>query len=235
MTISPWIEAGQPTLLRGSRGSGKSSLITAALHALKDKDSASIVFGSSLFGNADLINRLKRSCVRVESANGRAYRPRTGSKIILVIEDLHLGAKSLQELLRQLLEDKGFHEDDLEFASLPVTVLSTADKSTHLHPRLNALLSTHQLMPPTTGDLQAIIEVHLKHALKKITSVESGSWVSFLASVMQDSISAVKEFSWTSKDLSRWAETLQNYPMPENQEDIARYLLDAGVHLFYPR
>lgn len=196
----------------------------------------SVVNASSLFSTLDLTNRLKRSCVRLESATGRAYRPRTGSKVLLVIKDLHHASKSLQELIRQLLEDKGFHEDDLEFASLPVTILATADVKTPLHPRLSALLATHQISPPTSGELQAIIEVHLHHALKQVSpEARPASWISFVASVMQDSISATKEFSWTAKDLVRWARTLAHYPAPETEEDIARHLWDAGSHLFYPR
>ncbi|CAD6239204.1 GSCOCG00008639001-RA-CDS, partial [Cotesia congregata] len=232
VTIAPWVEAGQPVLVRGPRGSGKSSLVTAALHSLD----VSVVNASSLFSTLDLTNRLKRSCVRLESATGRAYRPRTGSKVLLVIKDLHHASKNLQELIRQLLEDKGFHEDDLEFASLPVTILATADVKTPLHPRLSALLATHQITPPTSGELQAIIEVHLHHALKQVSpEARPASWISFVASVMQDSISETKEFFWTAKDLVRWARTLAYYPAPENEEDIARHLLDAGSHFFYPR
>lgn len=44
-----------------------------------------------------------------------------------------------------MLQEGGFHEEDLEFARVPLTVVCTADASTRLHPRLEALLSTHYL------------------------------------------------------------------------------------------
>lgn len=47
--------------------------------------------------------------------------------------------------MRQLIEEKGFYEDDLEFAKIPLTILSTGDATTNLHPRLDSLLASHYL------------------------------------------------------------------------------------------
>lgn len=201
--ILPWLESGHPAIIRGPEGCGKSSVISAALASRKDEigESSSVVRGSSLYGPQDLLTRLKRSCVRVESSiNGRNYRPRNGSRLVLILEDVHLASKELQvtdklssyylkwniavdiqytelsfdswgrqpdvqlmnnyilvwhiriyqflllqELIRELLQEGGFHEDDLEFASLPIMVLCTGDENTRLHPRLEALLATHYL------------------------------------------------------------------------------------------
>ena len=51
----------------------------------------------------------------------------------------------VQELIRQLIQEGGFYEDDLEFAKIPITILSTGDSSTKLHPRLDSLLASHYL------------------------------------------------------------------------------------------
>ncbi|KAF7991046.1 hypothetical protein HCN44_000861 [Aphidius gifuensis] len=215
-----------PVILRGPRGAGKSSLISAILEYLKkDSDNLNVVCGSSLFGAQDFIARLKRSCVKVESSvNGRIYKPRIGTKIILILEDVHLASKDLQELVRQVVQEGGFHEDDLEFATLPITLICTADSSTKLHPRLNII---------------NIVEIHLKKSIKNIKLIND-AWILQLATSMHDAlagISSVKEssFNWTPKDLTIWAETLKTYPVPENTDEIILYLLDAGERLFYPK
>lgn len=104
-TISPWIEGGIPVILRGPRGAGKSSLISALLEFLKkDLNDLNIVRGSSLFGAQDFIARLRRSCVRVESSvSGRTYKPKSGTNIILILEDIHLALKDLQVLIVSFL------------------------------------------------------------------------------------------------------------------------------------
>lgn len=240
-TILPWVDAGQPTIIRGEPGSGKSSLITAILSSLKNNiDLTNVVYASSLFGPEDLISRLKRSCVRFESsANGRNYRPRSGTKIILVLEDLHSATQDLQELVRNLLQEGGFHEDDLEFASLPVMFLATADATTTLHSRLNALLAAHYLPTPTTMDTLGIVQVHLEHALKRQKSLNPPE-ISNLASALHESMLAIgsgrdTNFFWTSQDLSVWARTLECYPDARTVEEVAQHILDSGIQLFCAR
>ncbi|XP_015119188.1 cytoplasmic dynein 2 heavy chain 1 [Diachasma alloeum] len=240
VTILPWIESGQAILLRGPRGSGRSSLISAALSSLKDGlESLSVVKGSSLFGPQDLTARLKRACVKLESSvHGRTYRPRSGGKVVLVLEDIHLASEDLQELVRQLLQEGGFHEEDLEFATLPVTLISTADTSTNLHPRLSSLLAVHRLPHPTPRATISIAEVHLESSLKSLKI--PSTWISTLASAMHESLSSVSShknstFSWSSRDLAQWARALESYPAPEHTNEITQYLLDSGKRLFYPK
>ena len=95
----PWITSGQAVIFRGPIGCGKNSLLSAILTLLKNgsDEAISIVKGSSLYGSKDLITRLKRSCIKLDSsAGGRNYRPKIGTSLILVIEDLHLATKELQ-------------------------------------------------------------------------------------------------------------------------------------------
>lgn len=142
-------------------------------------------------------------------------------------------------MVRQLVQEGGFHEDDLEFATLPITLICTADSSPKLHPRLSALLSAHHLPYPSSKDITNIVEVHLKNSLADVKLIND-SWISQLASSMYEAlveISASKEstFTWTPKDLTLWAECLKKYPVPENTSEIIRCLLDAGERLFYPK
>lgn len=97
--MGPWIEAGHPVLLRGSPGCGKSSTIAAALASTQEvRSSASVVVGSALHGPEELMARLKRACIQVDAStsNGRTYRPRSGRRLILLLENIHLASKDLQ-------------------------------------------------------------------------------------------------------------------------------------------
>ncbi|KAL2743989.1 cytoplasmic dynein 2 heavy chain 1 [Vespula maculifrons] len=237
-SILPWIENDYPVILRGQEGSGKSTLIAAALSSIKNKDNApsTLIQGSSLYGAQDLITRLKRACVRLDSSShGRTYKPRNGSRVILILKDIHLASKEMQELLRELLQDKGFHEDDLEFARIPLTLISTADSITALHPRLECLMATS----PSSKETVAMLELHLRDALKQKDDLMD-TWISKTASAMLEAYQSTnlsKEFSylWTPKDLILWADCLGYYLSPENVEDVTCHLLDAGRHLFYPK
>ncbi|XP_043684796.1 cytoplasmic dynein 2 heavy chain 1 [Vespula pensylvanica] len=241
-SILPWIENDYPVILRGQEGSGKSTLIAAALSSIKNKDNApsTLIQGSSLYGAQDLITRLKRACVRLDSSShGRTYKPRNGSRVILILKDIHLASKEMQELLRELLQDKGFHEDDLEFARIPLTLISTADSITALHPRLECLMATYYLPSPSSKETVAMLELHLRDALKQKDDLMD-TWISKTASAMLEAYQSTnlsKEFSylWTPKDLILWADCLGYYLSPENVEDVTCHLLDAGRHLFYPK
>ena len=239
--ILPWIESNQSVLIRGPDGCGKTSLIGTISSSIKDSagESLSVIKGSSLYGPRDLISRLKRACVQVESSSqGRTYRPRNGSRLMLILEDLHLASKDLQELVRELLQEGGFHEDDLEFASVPLTVVCTGDSQTKVHPRLNALLMTHYLPRQTSDEMVAIVELHLRSALKRDVMVES--WVTRMAPTMVKAfgmICPLEESSsrWSYKDLTLWSDSMQFYPIAENEDDLTRNLLFSGYQLFRPR
>lgn len=83
-------------MLRGLEACGKNSLIDVALTRIKSQD-VTVVRGSSLYGPDDLVSRLKKACLRLESSSqGRTYKPRSGSRVLLILEDMHLSAKDLQ-------------------------------------------------------------------------------------------------------------------------------------------
>lgn len=95
----PWALSGVAVIVRGPAGCGKNSLLSAVLTLVRNESDGSVlvVRGSSLYGAKDLITRLKRSCIKLDSSSsGRTYKPKNGSTLILVIEDLHLASRDLQ-------------------------------------------------------------------------------------------------------------------------------------------
>lgn len=239
--ILPWIESCRSVIIRGPDGCGKSALISVIASSVKDNEgeSLSVVRGSSLYGPQDLIARLKRVCVQMESSSqGRTYRPRNGSRLILILEDLHLASKDLQELLRQLLQEGGFYEDDLEFASISLSVICTGDSTTRIHPRLNALLMAHYLPRQESRDMVAIIELHLRSALKK-DNVMVESWISRVAPAMVEAFGSIftEELSsrWSYKDLALWSDSMEYYSSAEDESDLTCHLIYSGRQLFRPK
>ncbi|XP_017891098.1 cytoplasmic dynein 2 heavy chain 1 isoform X2 [Ceratina calcarata] len=235
-SVLPWIANDRPILIRGAEGCGKTALISVVLSSVRSTEQSTLIKGSSLYGSQDLVMKLKRACVQLNSSShGRTYKPRIGSRIVLILEDVHLASKSLQELVRELIQEGGFHEEDLEFARVPLTIVCTADATTKLHPRLEALLSTHYLPNPSTKDITGILELHLRNSLKG-DRVTIESWIGRMVPVMSDAYRSIASSpGWTPKDLVLWADSLQYYPTPENESDITRHLLDAGQRLFHPR
>lgn len=97
--IVPWTRSSQAVIIRGPSGCGKNSLLSAVLTLMKNEsdESISVIKGSSVYGSKDLISRLKRSCIKLDSSVGtRTYRPKNGSSLVLVVEDLHLASNNLQ-------------------------------------------------------------------------------------------------------------------------------------------
>ncbi|KOX76673.1 Cytoplasmic dynein 2 heavy chain 1 [Melipona quadrifasciata] len=239
-SVLPWIKNSQSIMIRGPVGCGKSALISVILSSIRNVEQSTLIKGSSLYGPQDLVTKLKRGCVQLNSSShGRTYKPRNGSRVVLILEDMHLASNDLQELARELIQEGGFHEEDLEFARVPLTIICTADATTRLHPRLEALVSTHYLPHPSSEDIMAILELHLRDSLKG-DHVMIESWIAQMAPVMLDAFRSIKSsygssIDWTPKDLVLWADSLKYYPSPEDESNITRHLLDAGKRLFHPR
>lgn len=95
--VLPLIKNNQPVMIRGPVGCGKSALISVVLSSIRNIEQSTLIKGSSLYGPQDLVMKLKRSCVQLNSSShGRTYKPRSGSRVVLILEDLHLASRDLQ-------------------------------------------------------------------------------------------------------------------------------------------
>ncbi|XP_058798637.1 cytoplasmic dynein 2 heavy chain 1 [Phymastichus coffea] len=239
--ILPWIKFRLPVILRGPTGCGKNALLNVVITSLKNETDEAILIikSSSLYGSKDLITRLKRSCIKLDSSAGsRQYRSKNGSRIILVVEDLHLASQNLQELIRQLIQEGGFYEDDLEFAKIPLTILTTGDLSTKLHPRLDSLLATLYLPSIKLKDLDVIVDLHLRESLKSDQMVVR-AWISKMSPAIVEAFNEItndmSKVKWTPRDLMTWIDLLKYYPETDTEGNITGYLIDASRRLFRPK
>lgn len=98
-----WVTSGRAVIVRGPRACGKKALLSALLSLFKNQsDQAVLVIrASSLYGSKDLISRLKRACIKLDESSSstgghRTYKPKNGSNLVIVLDDLHLASKSLQ-------------------------------------------------------------------------------------------------------------------------------------------
>lgn len=86
----------------------------------------------------------------------------------------------------------------------------------------------------------AILELQLKNSLKQINSIMAESWIIRMMPNILDAFqfmcsSQESTFTWTLKDIVSWMKRLKYYPVPDNEGDISRHLLDIGRRLFRAR
>ena len=96
-SVLPWIRNSQSIMIRGPAGCGKSALISVVLSSIRSVEQSTLIKCSSLYGPQDLVTKLKRGCVQLNSSShGRTYKPRNGSRVVLIVEDVHLASNDLQ-------------------------------------------------------------------------------------------------------------------------------------------
>ena len=96
-SVLPWIKNNQSIMIRGPEGCGKSALISVILSSIRSVEQSTLIKGSSLYGPQDLVTKLKRGCVQLNSSShGRTYKPRNGSRVVLILENMHLASNDLQ-------------------------------------------------------------------------------------------------------------------------------------------
>lgn len=97
LTLLPWIDAKKSLLVCGPKSCGKKTLIKYLSSVLSKESSVTVVHTSAVYGTAELIDRLKRACSRLDSlSDGRTYQPKKASLLILLVEDVHRASRQLQ-------------------------------------------------------------------------------------------------------------------------------------------
>jgi dynein heavy chain 2 len=119
-TIEPWLRRGEPLVVVGPEGCGKSMAVRFALRKMKGV-SVATVHCNAQTSAAHVIQKLKDACAVFTTSAGRALRPKEGEALVLFLKDLNLPRPDkydtiqLVAFLQQLVTYGGFFDSSLEW------------------------------------------------------------------------------------------------------------------------
>ncbi|KAG5479644.1 hypothetical protein CUR178_03406 [Leishmania enriettii] len=112
--LSAWLSAGGSAILCGPPGSGKTMSITAVLNNLPEYEVVFLNFSSGTTVST-VMKALVQHCTVQDTARGLVMAPTSGKQLLLFCDEVNLpaldryGTQVVVQLLRQLIERKGFH------------------------------------------------------------------------------------------------------------------------------
>jgi dynein heavy chain 2 len=121
--ISTWLRDGEPMLLVGPEGCGKTQLLLHCFSRLKSTAVAT-VHCSAQTTASHVQAKLLDACGVFTTNLGRVLRPKEGDRLVLYLKDLNLpkpdkyDTSQLISFLQQLITHRGFYNDDLEWLTI---------------------------------------------------------------------------------------------------------------------
>ncbi|XQJ26980.1 Cytoplasmic dynein 1 heavy chain (DYNC1H1) [Leishmania guyanensis] len=112
--LSAWLGAGRSAILCGPPGSGKTMSITAVLSSLPEYEVVFLNFSSGTTVKT-IMKALDQRCRVQDTARGLVMAPTSGRQLLLFCDEVNLpaldryGTQVVVQLLRQLIERKGFY------------------------------------------------------------------------------------------------------------------------------
>jgi len=143
----PWLERGEPFIVVGPEGCGKSMLLRNAMASLRSVDVAT-VHCSARTSAENIIQKIQQSCAAFSSSSGRVYRPKSAERLILYLKDLNMPKPDkydtiqLIAFLQQLISYSGFY-DGLEWVGFGAHSSGCKHESSHNHRPPSAHYSFH--------------------------------------------------------------------------------------------
>ncbi|KAG5479103.1 hypothetical protein LSCM1_02952 [Leishmania martiniquensis] len=112
--LSAWLGAGRSAILCGPPGSGKTMSITTVLNHLPEYEVVFLNFSSGTTVSTVMKALVQHCCVQ-DTSRGLVMAPTSGKQLLLFCDEINLpaldryGTQVAVQLLRQLIERKGFH------------------------------------------------------------------------------------------------------------------------------
>lgn len=238
--LAPWLGRGDPVVVVGPEGCGKSLLLTSLCSMLPGQVKIATLACSSSTGANAVIAKLKQLCGKPKvRGSGKVLSPIGASRVVLLIKDIDLpradkyGTVQLVAFLQQLITYHGFYDEDegLEFVQLENVQLActmTPQGSvgrTALSTRLTANMRVSFLDTPPEDELREIFGQLMKPVADHIRQIGSGSVSpSQLADAVvsayagaADAFSANdhRHYALSPRVLSTWAAGLLQYGMQD--------------------
>jgi hypothetical protein len=155
----PFVEAGEPLLIAGARGSGKTALVKELFN-----NRVEVIECNAATSSAIVIDRLFETCASVPVPGGVRLRPKEGS-LAFYIRGVHravgdrYGTVPLHALLRQIATTgrfaKGTEIIQLERISFACSIDPAA--SANINPRFLAAFRLIVIAPPTSETLNQVV------------------------------------------------------------------------------
>ncbi|KPI89424.1 putative dynein heavy chain cytosolic [Leptomonas seymouri] len=111
--LSAWLGSGRSAILCGPPGSGKTMSITAVLNSLPEYEVVFLNFSSGTTITT-IMKALEQYCTVHDTVRGLVMVPTSGKQLLLFCDEInlpaldHYGTQVVVQLLRQLIERKGF-------------------------------------------------------------------------------------------------------------------------------
>lgn len=226
-TVKPWIERGEPILLVGPRGSGKTTVLT---HIFKMLPSTSIVvINCSAKTDANsLMSKLMQQCQIASTATGQVLRPRATEKALVFFKNFDLprpdkwGTVQLISFLQQLLTHGGFYNEELQWISIDriqfVFSMSSTEKRP-ISPRFTSIVRISSIHETDQPQLIQIYSHYLTVILKdtpfrdaaKVTAIATAIVRVFEKFKQEFSPDEMPQYDFTFRDITRWVIMLERY------------------------
>ena len=252
--VFKWIENMEPVIIVGPEGCGKNLLLTYLFGQLKATQVATIHCNAQT-GAIHVIQKLNQICAQSSVSQGRVYRPRECSRLILYLKDINLphpdkyDTIQLIAFLQQLVTYHGFYDENLEFVHLErIQIIASMNPSTTvgrhvLNSRFTANVRLAYYDYPSDTELKLIFQQFVEWTLKRMPGLGSGNLGNapkkigeFVVDTYKDvrkkfSIDEFRHYLFTPRDLTQWIFGLLRYDVP-NEDDLKDILLYEGKRIF---
>jgi dynein heavy chain 2, cytosolic len=223
----PWLERGDPFIVVGPEGCGKSMLLRNAMASLRSVDVAT-VHCSARTSAENIIQKIQQSCAAFSSSSGRVYRPKSAERLILYLKDLNLPKPDkydtiqLIAFLQQLISYSGFY-DGLEWVGLErIQVVASMNPATtigrhQLTTRFTAICRIASIDYSPRDQLLSIVSSYVSAAfMKRVPGhpiFQEQNACSKIASALLDvfdktkatfSVDEHRHYLFTPRDVSSW-------------------------------
>jgi len=237
--IRSWFEEGQPFVVVGPPGCGKSTTLNYLFKQRKGTSVATLNCNSQTSAE-NVIQKIQEICSLFSSNTGRVYRPREGDRAVLYLKDINLPKPDkyrtcmLVAFLQQLLTFNGFYDENLEFIKIDkVQIICSMNPATTVgrHPlstRFTAIVRVAYMDYPSKEELIEIYNVFVTAALseailkdkqwsetknlKKLAEAMVEIFVQFKAKF---SVDTQRHYLVTPRELTKWVLGLFRYNLEE--------------------
>jgi len=243
-----WLEAGDPFILVGPEGCGKSLMLRNAFKKLRSVQVASLHCNAQTTA-VNVLQKLLQVCAQSTSGQGRVLRPRESQRLILYLKDINLPTPDeyntiqLIAFLQQLVTYKGFYDDNLEFVYLErIQIVASMNPSTtvgrhELSPRFTANVRLAYVDYPERDELMHVFTQYFKTVLGTPGLGNQTSLSSRLAQSTVDLYTGVKKrfsvddhrhYSFTPREVTQLCVGLLRYEARDQNTLVEAWGHEAG-------